>query len=345
MEPVSTEFCLFLTKPEARAWLADELRWRGFPEPTAYGDSGLICENASSDELTRILDGAGFVYATQVVRALKIMPCGSVNPTSRALVAHFREAAREHRFEGAWPLLFAHAGDPTLSKRMDTLHDAFCETLRPAMGRVVKLAVGHNTVPSRQEFGFYVYGAGTALACGLTGWSGGQRRMRDDPNAPSRSYLKVEEAYAILGESPAEGQRVCDLGAAPGGWSYSAASRGASVIAIDNGPLKGGALDHPQITHLREDAFVFRPQPNERFDWLFCDVVENPFRILERVEKWIRDGWCTRLVINFKTGFANPIEVLSALAQSPAAEQCAVWRVRHLYHDRDEITLTAKLAE
>ena len=45
-----------------------------------------------------------------------------------------------------------------------------------------------------------------------------------------------------MGLEPMPGERVCDLGAAPGGWSYSAAKRGASVVAVDNGPLKGGAL-------------------------------------------------------------------------------------------------------
>lgn len=341
MEPTTTESALFLSKPEARSWLADELLWRGFPAPTPFGDSALLCHQVPSQGLTRLLDGSGLVYASQVIRALTLFPSASVNPTARALASHFREAARAHRFNGPWPLLFAHAGDPSMDRRMDTLRDAFCETLRPAMGRVIKLAVPHNTTPSTQEFGYFAYGAGDSLACGLTGWSGGQRRMRDDPQAPSRSYLKVEEAYAVLGQSPTQGQRVCDLGAAPGGWSYSAASRGATVTAIDNGPLKGGALNHPLITHLREDAFTFRPQHPEPFDWLFCDVVENPFRILERVERWIHDRWCTRLIINFKTGHANPIDLLSALANSPASSLCPTWRLRHLYHDRDEITLTA----
>ena len=53
--------------------------------------------------------------------------------------------------------------------------------------------------------------------------------MADNPAAPSRSYLKIEEAYGILGREPAQGETVADLGAAPGGWSFSAAKRGAKV--------------------------------------------------------------------------------------------------------------------
>lgn len=83
--------------------------------------------------------------------------------------------------------------------------------------------------------------------------------MADDDAAPSRSYLKVEEAYIVLGREPQAGETVVDLGAAPGGWSYSAAKRGATVVAIDNGPLKGGAFGNQLITHRLEDAFKFQP--------------------------------------------------------------------------------------
>jgi 23S rRNA (cytidine2498-2'-O)-methyltransferase len=106
--------------------------------------------------------------------------------------------------------------------------------------------------------------------------------MADDSLAPSRSYLKVEEAYIVLGREPVAGETVVDLGAAPGGWSYSAAKRGARVIAVDNGPLKGGALDHPLIEHRREDAFHFQPPTGEVIGWLFCDLVEEPHHVMRR---------------------------------------------------------------
>ena len=37
----------------------------------------------------------------------------------------------------------------------------------------------------------------------------------------------AEEAFVVLRQEPAADESVCDLGAAPGGWSYSAAKRGA----------------------------------------------------------------------------------------------------------------------
>jgi 23S rRNA (cytidine2498-2'-O)-methyltransferase len=158
--------------------------------------------------------------------------------------------------------------------------------------------------------------------------------MADDPQAPSRSYLKAEEAYAVLGREPAAGETVADLGAAPGGWSYSAARRGARVTAVDNGPMKAGGL-HPGIAHRMEDAFSFRP--DAPVDWLFCDMVEDPERVAGLVERWLKEGWCRRLVVNLKFGRADPLAVLRR-AES-LRRHCADFKVRHLFHDREELTV------
>ena len=175
---------------------------------------------------------------------------------------------------------------------------------------------------------------------------GGQRRMADDPAAPSRSYLKIEEAFGVLGAEPGPEETVADLGAAPGGWSYSAARRGSRVVAVDNGPLKGGALGHPQIEHLCEDAFGFRPTPGAAFDWLLCDLVEEPHHVLrDLVEPWLGRGWCRRFVINLKFGRTDPVALLQELRapDSPFVRHAADVRIRHLYHDREELTVVGNV--
>ena len=170
--------------------------------------------------------------------------------------------------------------------------------------------------------------------------------MADDALAPSRSYLKVEEAYVALGREPQASETVCDLGAAPGGWSYSAAKRGATVLAIDNGPLKGGALNHPRIEHRRADAFKFSPEPGCRFDWLYCDLVEEPHHVVRQlVEPWLAQRWCRRFVINLKFGRVDPIALLRELRgpSSPLVRHAVNVRIHHLYHDREEFTLMGEV--
>ncbi|HET7537569.1 MAG TPA: SAM-dependent methyltransferase, partial [Candidatus Didemnitutus sp.] len=186
-------------------------------------------------------------------------------------------------------------------------------------------------------------------------WRGGQRRMADDPLAPSRSYLKIEEAFVVLGHEPAVGETVCDLGAAPGGWSYSAAKRGAQVIAIDNGPLKGGALNHPRIDHRREDAFKFEPSfakasegtapARQRFDWMFCDLVEEPHHVMQHlIAPWVARGWCRRFVVILKFGRTDPLALLREVrAKGSPFAGVANLRIRHLYHDREEFTLVGEV--
>ncbi|HKB89379.1 MAG TPA: SAM-dependent methyltransferase [Opitutaceae bacterium] len=169
--------------------------------------------------------------------------------------------------------------------------------------------------------------------------------MADDSLAPSRSYLKVEEAYQILGREPQPGETVVDLGAAPGGWSYSAAKHGARVIAIDNGPLKGGALDHPNIEHRREDAFKFQPRAGEFYDWLFCDLVEEPHHVASFLAQWLEKRWCRYFVINLKFGRVDPLALLEKVKAdtSPFVRETQKLQVRHLYHDREEFTLTGEI--
>jgi 23S rRNA (cytidine2498-2'-O)-methyltransferase len=271
----------------------------------------------------------------------------SVNALAANLADYFLASARTERFEAPWPLLFdCAAGFEGLGRRVDGVEKAFVELLKKKMGRVAKLATidrPRGAVTTRGLFVFFssFQRAFAARTCVL----GGQRRMADDPLAPSRSYLKVEEAYALLGAEPEPTETVADLGAAPGGWSYSAAKRGAHVVAVDNGPLKGGALGHPLIEHRREDAFRFQPGPTERFDWLFCDLVEEPHHVMRNlVEPWLVQGWCRRFVVILKFGRVDPVALLREVTAptGPLAMHSRGLRVRHLYHDREEFTLVGE---
>lgn len=255
-----------------------------------------------------------------------------------AVAGFFRETSLGERYEAAWPLCFESAGSAGLAKRRRGVEEAFREKTSQ-LARVMRLAERGRPGPGASA-GLFVFLAdfGRAFAS-RRAWAGGQRRMADDVQAPSRSYLKVEEAYLVLGQAPGPGQTAVDLGAAPGGWSYSAARRGARVVAVDNGPLKGGAAGHPSIEPRREDAFTFRPAG--AVDWLFCDLVEDPRRVLGLLAGWVQKGWCRRFVANLKFDRQDPLALLR-LARSPdggLAGRCSLLRPRHLYHDREELTL------
>jgi 23S rRNA (cytidine2498-2'-O)-methyltransferase len=287
-------------------------------------------------------------YPHLILEAVTELKGESVNGLSHAILDFLAASLEGERIENAWPCVFGGAVEPEgLGPRVRSVEASFAEILKKRLGRLARLAspaVPRGVGPARGLFVWFT-DFGRAFA-GRDAWRNGQRRMADDPKAPSRSYLKVEEVYGILGCEPAAGETVCDLGAAPGGWSYSAAKRGASVVAVDNGPMKGGALGHPGIEHRREDAFRYAPPGGVSFDWLFCDLVESPQHALKSiVEPWLARGWCRRFVVNFKLGRVDPMALLGelTLAESPLIVHGSGVRLRHLYHDRDEVTATGRV--
>ncbi len=267
----------------------------------------------------------------------------TVNALAQKVAEFFLGSLRGERIEAAWPNVWDGTGEMVgLGRRVASVEAAFGELLKRKLARVGKLATAERPRRVGAARGLWVWFVDFGRAfVAREAWLHGPRRMADDPLAPSRSFLKVEEAYLVLGCEPSAGETVCDLGAAPGGWSYSAAKRGARVVAVDNGPLKGGALNHALIEHRREDAFKFSPEDGAAFDWLFCDMVEDPRHVLHHiVEPWLSRGWCRRFVVNLKFGRVDPVALLGELeTNSILKERTEDVAVRHLYHDREEFTV------
>jgi len=178
-------------------------------------------------------------------------------------------------------------------------------------------------------------------------WPHGFPRLRMPGEAPSRSTLKLAEAFEVfLGETEREqylrpGMKAVDLGAAPGGWTWQFARRGISVDAVDNGPLKGAVASHPLVRHLRDDGFKFRPQ--QPVDWMVCDMVERPPRVIERIAEWIIRGWARHYIFNLKLPTRKHHEEVRhclALLDKLLGDAEVRYRLqaRQLYHDREEIT-------
>ena len=266
----------------------------------------------------------------------------SANKLTAELVDLFMASLKDKRVDEPWPLVFSAVGrDAGLSKRVKTVRAGWLKKIQKIVPRVMKLAGEELPAGCAAGRGFFVYVTDfTRAFASFSARFGGQRRMQMDSKAPSRSYLKIEEAYGILGCRPMKGETVTDLGAAPGGWSYSALKRGARVIAVDNGPLKGAAENHSHLVHRRENALAFRPQAGETPEWLFCDVLDQPDRVLNVIRKWVENRWCRRFVVNLKFGRTDPIPLLAKIRDSKAglSADCSVLKIRHLYHDREELT-------
>ena len=317
----------------------------GLGLPAAESGPGWALSGPDAGDVAA-LRGAAFPH--EILEAPETVSGGGVNELAQGILDLFAGGLRGERIEAPWPCVFAGGQDVTgLGRRVSSVEAAFHALLKRKLGRISKLATADTprVGPARGLFAWFTdFGvarvARSAFMCG-------QRRMADDDAAPSRSYLKVEESYGIIGAEPRPGETVCDLGAAPGGWSYSAAKRGARVVAVDNGPLKGGALGNPLVDHRRDDAFGFSPGRDAAYDWLFCDMLEDPHKVLASiVGPWLRGGWCRRFVVNLKFGRVDPIALLAELRapDSPFATHASGVRIAHLYHDREEFTVTGTAA-
>jgi 23S rRNA (cytidine2498-2'-O)-methyltransferase len=171
---------------------------------------------------------------------------------------------------------------------------------------------------------------------------GGRTRVRITGEFPSRAARKVEEALAWLGDAPGAGEQCVDLGAAPGGWTYMLLKRKARVVAVDPAKLKPDILATKGVEHVQESAFTYTP--DMPVDWLFCDMAWRPLEVAALLAKWGRRRWARMLVANVKLPMTRKAEIVARVRDILVQE--GNWKnvhIKQLYHDREEVTITAHL--
>jgi len=179
-------------------------------------------------------------------------------------------------------------------------------------------------------------------------WLMGVPRLKFPHNAPSRSTLKLEEALLrLLTENEKQqllksGMRAVDLGAAPGGWTWILVKRHMYVTAVDNGSMQATLLETGLVEHIRADGFTY--QPDQPVEWLVCDIIDRPQRVIERMAIWLISGWCKQAIFNLKLPmkqrYQHTVEYLRYL-EDQLEQHKLTYRLtcKQLYHDREEVTV------
>jgi 23S rRNA (cytidine2498-2'-O)-methyltransferase len=140
---------------------------------------------------------------------------------------------------------------------------------------------------------------------------GGEVPLAVDKQAPSRAFAKLVEAELRLGRRIAPRDTCVDLGASPGSWTYVAARRGATVIAVDRSDLREDLMAQRSVRFERGDAFRF--EPAAPVDWLLCDVIASAERSAAHLLHWLRRQWCRHFVVTLKVDNAGSGAVLEQL--------------------------------
>ncbi len=130
-------------------------------------------------------------------------------------------------------------------------------------------------------------------------------------------------------------------------WTYQLVRRGMFVTAIDNGAMAQSLMDTGQVTHYMVDGFKYEPE-RKNIDWLVCDMIEKPKRVAKLMAKWLIEGWCKEAIFNLKLPMkkryqeaAADIKILTDMINDAGLEY--ELQAKHLYHDREEITLHVRL--
>jgi len=176
----------------------------------------------------------------------------------------------------------------------------------------------------------------------------GISRLKMPHAAPSRSTLKLEEAikWFLTPQQQSDlfhlGKTAVDLGSAPGGWTWQLVQRQCLVTAIDNGPMQVELMKTGMVEHLKTDAFTY--EPDKKVDWLVCDMAERPLHVSRLISRWLTKRQCTNTIFNLKLPMKKRLivvhECIDLLHQNLLnANIKHIIRAKHLYHDREEITV------
>ena len=115
-------------------------------------------------------------------------------------------------------------------------------------------------------------------------WPGGVCQIELPPEVVSRAYLKTAEALHWSQLPIQAGDRVVELGAAPGGSCQALLDRGLIVTGVDPAEMDESVLEHPDFTHLQMRSVEVRRRDFRDVRWLISDISAAPAYTLDAVE-------------------------------------------------------------
>jgi 23S rRNA (cytidine2498-2'-O)-methyltransferase len=168
--------------------------------------------------------------------------------------------------------------------------------IRPKNGDwIVDVMLGENDEPTM--LGAHQH------ASGRHPMAGALPRLQLPPEAPSRAWLKLEQALAFAGwnEESLIGSVAVELGCAPGGASLALLQHGLKVIGIDTAPMDPRVLENRSFKHLRMSAgAVSQSFLPDQVELLVSDMNLAPpvaLHYLDRIQKRVR---ASRMIITLK---------------------------------------------
>lgn len=296
--------------------------------------------------LTTGLKWRRLVFARQLLFATPLLTDLPVGDRITPLLERARTLA------GPFADVWLETADTNEAKELSAFCKKFDKPFRIALRKAGLLADDPAKAAELPRLHVFFLGSAAAVVAvaqpnNRSDWPLGIPRLRMPRTAPSRSTLKLAEAFMefVGGQNASQrlraGQTAVDLGAAPGGWTWQLAEREIHVTAVDNGPMDKALMAGGMVEHLRADAFHWRPK--RAVDWLVCDMVEKPARVAALIGEWAAAKLCKEAIFNLKLPMKKRYEELERCravieGKLAAAGVEARLRFKQLYHDREEVT-------
>ncbi|AFM13589.1 SAM-dependent methyltransferase [Turneriella parva] len=165
-------------------------------------------------------------------------------------------------------------------------------------------------------------------------FAGGTLRFVEDKvGPPSRAYLKLWELLTLTGLRFEADDRVIDLGATPGGWSYVAASCGTPALMIDRSEPDAKLLKKfRQLRFLPGDGL--NPPENElaTATIIMSDMACEPQKLLHSIRRWLGLGGVRAIICTLKFHGVSDKALIREFADIPGSQ------IFHLFHNGHELT-------
>ena len=174
-------------------------------------------------------------------------------------------------------------------------------------------------------------------------WPGGYYPGQIPPHGISRAWLKLDEAIARFGIQFQAGERVCELGAAPGGACQRLLEAHLKVVGVDPATMHPQIAGHEQFTHWKKRARDVRIRDFSSFDWIVTDMNIDPVSTMASLERILASSphKPRGIIATLKLSDLSHAEELDQWCAS-----CASWgyqtRVQQLSTGGQEICLVAQ---
>ena len=160
----------------------------------------------------------------------------------------------------------------------------------------------------------------------------GEVHFQESSIPPGRAYLKLWEILTRIGHWPKKGEKCLDLGACPGSWTWVLQQLGANVVAIDRAPLDPTISQLSNVSFLKKDAFSTKPEELNGIDWVFCDVICFPEKLLS----WLQKCSAFHTKVNFVCTIKFQGKADMAIIRE--FERIEGSSCLHLFHNKHELT-------